>query len=193
MNLIQNNTTHCAKLGLRRVQKSYIVASSAQVTAPGLFGGFSFRGLKKLKGGIHESTPHPRGKNTVKRNSKIESSRKSSEESETLYRSKFSRATGVRRLSQKSIKFKHNNFANKCRSTQYSVTGNTYTYTYIYTYTHIYIHTHICIHVCVLLCFINRYWGIVTVPKFPQIRAKEHVLMNCIAIVPPRPVPTERS
>ena len=29
--LIQSNTTHCAKLGLMRVQKSYIVASSAQV------------------------------------------------------------------------------------------------------------------------------------------------------------------
>jgi len=51
INLIQSNTTHCAKLGLMRVQKSYIDASSAQVTAPGLFGGFSFRGLKKLKGG----------------------------------------------------------------------------------------------------------------------------------------------
>ena len=42
---------HCDKLGLMGVQKSYIDASSAQVTAPGLFGGFSFRGLKKLKGG----------------------------------------------------------------------------------------------------------------------------------------------
>jgi len=51
INLNQSNTTHCAKLGLTRVQKSYIVASSAQVTAPGRFGGFSFRGLKKLKGG----------------------------------------------------------------------------------------------------------------------------------------------
>jgi len=51
INLIQSNTTHCAKLGLMRVQKSYIVASSAQVTAPGLFGGFYFRGLKKLKEG----------------------------------------------------------------------------------------------------------------------------------------------
>jgi len=42
---------HHAKLGLMGVQKSYIDASSAQVTAPGLFAGFSFRGLKKLKGG----------------------------------------------------------------------------------------------------------------------------------------------
>jgi len=50
INLIQSNTTHCAKLGLMRMQKSYTVASSAQMTAPGLFGGFSFRGLKKLKG-----------------------------------------------------------------------------------------------------------------------------------------------
>jgi len=51
INLIQSKTTHCAKLGLMGVQKSYIDVSSAQVTAPGLFGGFSFRGLKKLKGG----------------------------------------------------------------------------------------------------------------------------------------------
>jgi len=42
------------------VQNSYIDAASAQVFAPGLFGGFSFRGLKKLKG----------GQNTVKRNQK---------------------------------------------------------------------------------------------------------------------------
>jgi len=33
------------------LQKSYIDAASAQVFAHGLFGGFSFRGLKKLKGG----------------------------------------------------------------------------------------------------------------------------------------------
>jgi len=51
INLIQSNTTHCAKLELMRVQESYIDTSSAQVTAPNLFGGFSFRGLKKLKGG----------------------------------------------------------------------------------------------------------------------------------------------
>jgi len=51
INLNQSNTKYFAKLGLMRVQKSYIVASSAQVTAPGLFGGFSFRGVKKLKGG----------------------------------------------------------------------------------------------------------------------------------------------
>jgi len=51
INLIQSNTTHCAKLGLMRAQASYIGTSTAQVTAPGLFGGFSFRGLKKLKGG----------------------------------------------------------------------------------------------------------------------------------------------
>jgi len=49
--LIQSNTTHCAKLGLMRAQERYIDTSTAQVTAPGLFGGFSFRGLKKLKGG----------------------------------------------------------------------------------------------------------------------------------------------
>jgi len=51
INLIQGNTTHCAKFGLMRAQKCYINASSAQVTAPGLFGGFSIRGLKQLKGG----------------------------------------------------------------------------------------------------------------------------------------------
>ena len=51
INLIQSNTVHCAKLGLVRMQNSYIDAASAQVFAPGLFGGFSFGGLKKLKGG----------------------------------------------------------------------------------------------------------------------------------------------
>jgi len=51
INLIQSNTAHCSKLGLVRVQNSYIDTASAQVFAPGLFGGFSFRGLKKLKGG----------------------------------------------------------------------------------------------------------------------------------------------
>ena len=51
INLIQSNTTHCAKLGLMRAQESYIDTLTAQVTAPGLFEGFSFRGLKKLKGG----------------------------------------------------------------------------------------------------------------------------------------------
>jgi len=51
INLIQSKTTHYAKLGLMGVQKSYIDTTTAQVTAPGLFGGFSFRGLKKLKGG----------------------------------------------------------------------------------------------------------------------------------------------
>jgi len=51
INLIQDNTTHCAKLGLMRVQESYIDTFTAQVAAPGLFGGFSFHGLKKLKVG----------------------------------------------------------------------------------------------------------------------------------------------
>ena len=53
-NLIQSNITHCthcAKLGLMRVQESYIDTFTAQVAAPGLFGGFSFHGLKKLKVG----------------------------------------------------------------------------------------------------------------------------------------------
>jgi len=34
-----------------RVQESYIDTFTAQVPAPGLFGGFSFHGLKKLKVG----------------------------------------------------------------------------------------------------------------------------------------------
>jgi len=36
-------------LGLLRVQESYIDTFTAQVAAPGLFGGFSFHGFKKLK------------------------------------------------------------------------------------------------------------------------------------------------
>jgi len=79
-----------------RVQKSYIDASSAQVTAPGLFGGFYFRGLKNLKGG--ESWIHSTAQR--KEHSKMEFGKKNSEEkfgeSETFYRSKFSRATSVR-------------------------------------------------------------------------------------------------
>ena len=74
INLIQSKTTHCAKLGLMGVQKSYIDASSAQVTAPGLFGGFSFCGLKNLKGWIHESTAQR------KEHSKTEFGKKNSEE-----------------------------------------------------------------------------------------------------------------
>jgi len=51
INLIQRDTTHCAKLGLMRAQESYIDTSTAQVTTLGLCRGFSFRGLEKLKGG----------------------------------------------------------------------------------------------------------------------------------------------
>jgi len=51
INLIQINTTHCAKLRLMRVQKIYIDTLTAQVAAPGLFGGFSFLALKKTEGG----------------------------------------------------------------------------------------------------------------------------------------------
>jgi len=47
INLIQSNTTHCAKLMLMKVQESYIDTSTAQSTAQGLFGGFSFRCFKK--------------------------------------------------------------------------------------------------------------------------------------------------
>ena len=46
INLIQSNTTHCAELGKMTAQRSYIDTSTAQVTTPGLFGGFSFRGLR---------------------------------------------------------------------------------------------------------------------------------------------------
>jgi len=112
INLIQSNTTHCAELGLRRAQESYVdtgagklrwyrssdlqhtathsvlqcvavccsvLSDTAQVTAPGLFGGFSFRGLENSRGGVYESTPQPRGKNTVERNSERRIPRKSSE------------------------------------------------------------------------------------------------------------------
>ena len=96
INLIQSNTTHCAKLGLMKAQESYIDTSTAQSTAPGLFGGFSFRCLKKLKGGgswIHSTAQR-------KEHSKTEFEKKNSEnefgESETFYQSKFSRATGVK-------------------------------------------------------------------------------------------------
>ena len=51
INLIQSNTTHSAKFGLKRVQESYIDTFTAQVAAPGLFWGFSLHGLKKLKVG----------------------------------------------------------------------------------------------------------------------------------------------
>jgi len=70
-----------------RAQESYIDTSTAQVTAPGLFGGFSFRGLKKLKGG--DSWIHSIAKK--KEHSKTEFGKKNSEEkfgeSETFYRS----------------------------------------------------------------------------------------------------------
>jgi len=52
INLIQSNTTHCAaKLAFTRKQESYIDTFTAQVAGPGIFGGFSFHGLKKLKVG----------------------------------------------------------------------------------------------------------------------------------------------
>jgi len=95
INLMQSNTTNCAKLGLVTAQRSYIDTSTAQVTAPGLFGGFSFRGLKKLKGGdswIHSTAQR-------KEHSKKEFGKKNSKnefgESETFNRSKFCPVTGV--------------------------------------------------------------------------------------------------
>jgi len=97
INLIQCNAIDCAKLGLMCVQKWYIDASSAQVTVPGLNGGFFFRGLKKLKWGdswIHSTAQR-------KEHSKTEFDKKYPEiefgESETFYWSKFSRATGVKK------------------------------------------------------------------------------------------------
>jgi len=51
INLIPINTTHRTKLGLMGVQESYFDTFTAQVAAPGLYGGFSFHGLKKLKVG----------------------------------------------------------------------------------------------------------------------------------------------
>jgi len=51
INLIQSKTTNCAKMRLMTAQRSYTNNCTAQVTAPGLFGGFSFRDLKKLKVG----------------------------------------------------------------------------------------------------------------------------------------------
>ena len=76
-------------------QESYIDTSTAQVTAQGLFGGFSFRGLKKLKGGnpwIHSTAQR-------KEHSKTEFEKKNPKnelgESETFYRSKFTPAAGL--------------------------------------------------------------------------------------------------
>ena len=81
-----------------KLQESYIDTSTAQSTAPGLFGGFSFRCLKKLKEGdswIHSTAQR-------KEHSKTEFEKKNSEnefrESETFYWSEFSPATGVRLL-----------------------------------------------------------------------------------------------
>jgi len=78
-----------------RAQESYIDTLTAQVTAPGLFGGFPFRGLKKLKGGdlwIH-STAQKKERSETKFGQK--NSEKKFGESETFYRSKSSPATGV--------------------------------------------------------------------------------------------------
>jgi len=74
-----------------KAQESYIDTSTTQSTAPGLFGGFSFRCLKKLKGGdswIHSTAQR-------KEQSKTEFEKKNSEnefgESDTFYRRKFIR------------------------------------------------------------------------------------------------------
>jgi len=95
INLIQSNTTHCAKLGLMRVQEGDIDTFTSQVAAPGLFGGFSFHGLKKLE--VGDSWNHCTAQS--KEHSKTEFEKREFwekfEESETFSRSKFSPATGV--------------------------------------------------------------------------------------------------
>ena len=92
--MIQSNSANCAKRGLVRVQNSYIDAASAQVFAPGLFGGFSFRGLKKLKG----------GQNTVKRNLRSEDFARTLRSESFFTGAKFSPATGVSVVSHTLLK-----------------------------------------------------------------------------------------
>ena len=58
------------------LQENYIDTSTAQVTAPGLFRGFSFPGLKKLKGG--DSWIHSTAQS--KEHSKTKFGKKNSEE-----------------------------------------------------------------------------------------------------------------
>jgi len=102
INLIQSKTTDCAKMGFMTAQRSYTDTCTAQVTAPGFFGGFSFRGLKKLKGGnswIHSAAQR-------KEHSKTEFGKKHSEnefgESETFTGANLvvrpARLTGVWRI-----------------------------------------------------------------------------------------------
>jgi len=106
INLIQSNTTDRAKLGLMKAQEGYIDTSTAQSSVPGLFGGFSFRCLKKLKGGdswIHSTAQR-------KEHSKTEFEKKNSEnefgESETFYRSKFSNTGRTTKFAPgKSLRF----------------------------------------------------------------------------------------
>ena len=76
INPIQSNTTHRAKLGLIGVQKVTLIPSPLKWPAQTSLGAFPFTVWKNWGWGIHESTPQPRGKNTVKRNSKRESSKK---------------------------------------------------------------------------------------------------------------------
>jgi len=75
-----------------RAQESYINTSTAQVAAPGLFGGFPIRGLKNWRGGIRDSTPQPTPQCSVLWVRRIEEVRRI----EDFNRSKFSPATGVR-------------------------------------------------------------------------------------------------
>ena len=107
INRIQSHTKQCVKLGLMKAQESCIDTFTAQSTAPGLFGGFSFHGLKKLE--VGDSWNHCTAQR--KEHSKTEFEKKNSEnefgESETFYRSKFSLATGVKSPGQS---FHHKNF-----------------------------------------------------------------------------------
>ena len=55
INLIQSNSAHCAKLGLVRVQNSYIDAASAQVFARRPLWGLFLSRFEKTEGGAEHS------------------------------------------------------------------------------------------------------------------------------------------
>ena len=79
INLIQSNTTHCAKFWLMRAQKFTSMPHPLVWPPPASLGAFCSVVWKKRRGGIHESTPQPRGKNTVKLYSERRIPRKSLE------------------------------------------------------------------------------------------------------------------
>ena len=76
INRIQSNTTHCAHVGAEKLH--WCLIRSSDRPRP-LWGLFLWRFEKTEGRGIHESTPQPRGKNTVKRNSERRIPRMSSE------------------------------------------------------------------------------------------------------------------